>query len=225
MVDEVFHVERGIGETCLARTTVTIAALAIVGVLLILPLILVFSEALANGSTASRHVHPAAREPPSRRSNLDRCSGRCPAQHRVWHRCRLVSWQVPVSWPGPARGADRSAIFRVPGHLGVGLRLAVRPARLFRSISGRHRIRIVFALPAIVLATLFVTFPFVARQLTPLMRQQGTDEEAAPRCGRYCGASLCRTSAGVSFTACFCAMRGRSENSARCRSCRVIFGG
>src|SRR5690606_25516986 len=41
-------------------------------------------------------------------------------------------------------------------------------------------IRIVFALPGIVLATIFVTFPFVARELIPLMQEQGTgDEEAA----------------------------------------------
>ena len=41
-------------------------------------------------------------------------------------------------------------------------------------------IQIVFAVPGIVLATIFVTFPFVARQLIPLMEQQGTgDEEAA----------------------------------------------
>ncbi len=41
-------------------------------------------------------------------------------------------------------------------------------------------IQIVFAVPGIVLATMFVTFPFVARQLIPLMEQQGTgDEEAA----------------------------------------------
>ncbi len=39
--------------------------------------------------------------------------------------------------------------------------------------------RIVFALPGIVLATLFVTFPFIARELMPLMEQQGTDEELA----------------------------------------------
>ncbi len=40
-----------------------------------------------------------------------------------------------------------------------------------------HDIRIVFAVPGIVLATLFVTFPFVARELIPLMQAQGTDEE------------------------------------------------
>jgi len=43
-----------------------------------------------------------------------------------------------------------------------------------------HDIQIVFALPGIVLATIFVTVPFVARELVPLMQEQGTqDEEAA----------------------------------------------
>jgi sulfate transport system permease protein len=43
-----------------------------------------------------------------------------------------------------------------------------------------HGIRIVFAVPAIILATIFVTFPFVARELIPLMQEQGKqDEEAA----------------------------------------------
>ncbi len=39
--------------------------------------------------------------------------------------------------------------------------------------------KIIFAVPGIVLATLFVTFPFIARELMPLMEQQGTDEELA----------------------------------------------
>jgi len=43
-----------------------------------------------------------------------------------------------------------------------------------------YNIQIIFALPGIVLATVFVTFPFVARELVPLMQEQGTqDEEAA----------------------------------------------
>jgi sulfate transport system permease protein len=43
-----------------------------------------------------------------------------------------------------------------------------------------HDIQIIFAVPGIVLATMFVTFPFVARELIPLMQEQGTgDEEAA----------------------------------------------
>jgi len=42
-------------------------------------------------------------------------------------------------------------------------------------------IQVVFSVPGIVLATLFVTFPFVARELIPLMQSQGTDEEEAAR--------------------------------------------
>jgi sulfate transport system permease protein len=42
-----------------------------------------------------------------------------------------------------------------------------------------HGIEIVFAVPGIVLATIFVTFPFVARELIPLMQAQGTSEEEA----------------------------------------------
>jgi sulfate transport system permease protein len=42
-----------------------------------------------------------------------------------------------------------------------------------------HDIQIIFAVPGIVIATVFVTFPFVARELIPLMQEQGTDEEQA----------------------------------------------
>jgi len=44
-----------------------------------------------------------------------------------------------------------------------------------------HDLRIVFAVPGIVLATLFVTLPFVARELIPLMQQQGAGQEEAAR--------------------------------------------
>ncbi|MGN6513629.1 MAG: sulfate ABC transporter permease subunit CysW [Lysobacteraceae bacterium] len=44
-----------------------------------------------------------------------------------------------------------------------------------------HDLKVLFARPAIVLATLFVTFPFVARELIPLMQQQGADEELSAR--------------------------------------------
>ncbi len=42
-----------------------------------------------------------------------------------------------------------------------------------------HDIKIIFALPGIALATVFVTFPFVARELIPLMQEQGNEEEEA----------------------------------------------
>jgi sulfate transport system permease protein len=49
----------------------------------------------------------------------------------------------------------------------------------FGSYLSRHDVRIIFALPGLVLATVFVTFPFVARSLIPLMREQGAAEEEA----------------------------------------------
>jgi sulfate transport system permease protein len=42
-----------------------------------------------------------------------------------------------------------------------------------------HNIQVIFAVPGIVLATIFVTFPFVARELIPLMQEQGGEEEQA----------------------------------------------
>jgi sulfate transport system permease protein len=55
---------------------------------------------------------------------------------------------------------------------------------LFGPWLAEHDIKIVFAVPGIVLATIFVTFPFVARELIPIMESQGTaDEEAAMTLG------------------------------------------
>ena len=49
----------------------------------------------------------------------------------------------------------------------------------FGSWLGEHGIKIIFSTPGIVIATLFVTFPFVVRELIPLMEAQGRDEEEA----------------------------------------------
>ncbi len=50
---------------------------------------------------------------------------------------------------------------------------------VFGSWLSGHDIKIIFAVPGIILATLFVTFPFVARQLIPLMQEMGHEEEEA----------------------------------------------
>ena len=44
-----------------------------------------------------------------------------------------------------------------------------------------HGLQVIFAVPGIVIATVFITFPFVARELIPLMQQQGSSEEEAAR--------------------------------------------
>lgn len=51
----------------------------------------------------------------------------------------------------------------------------------FADLLARHDLKILFARPGIVMATLFITFPFVVRELVPLMQQQGADEELAAR--------------------------------------------
>ncbi|UHQ23202.1 sulfate ABC transporter permease subunit CysW [Lysobacter sp. 5GHs7-4] len=51
----------------------------------------------------------------------------------------------------------------------------------FAELLAHYDIKILFARPGIVLATLFITFPFVVRELIPLMQQQGADEELAAR--------------------------------------------
>jgi len=50
---------------------------------------------------------------------------------------------------------------------------------LFGTWLAEHDLKIIFAVPGIVLATVFVTFPFVARELIPLMQEQGSEEEQA----------------------------------------------
>jgi sulfate transport system permease protein len=50
---------------------------------------------------------------------------------------------------------------------------------LFGSFLDAHNIKIIFAVPGIILATIFVTFPFVVRELIPVMQEHGTDEELA----------------------------------------------
>lgn len=56
----------------------------------------------------------------------------------------------------------------------------------FGDYLSEHEFKVIFAIPGIVLATIFVTFPFVARELIPLMQAQGKDEEEA---GLVLGAS------------------------------------
>jgi len=72
---------------------------------------------------------------------------------------------LPFSVSPVISGLVYVLIFGMQGWLGPWLR--------------EHDIKIIFALPGMVLATMFVTFPFVARELIPLMTDQGRDEEEA----------------------------------------------
>ena len=62
---------------------------------------------------------------------------------------------------------------------GLGLVLLFGSSGWFGAWLAAHEVKILFAVPGIVLATVFVTFPFVARELVPLMQAQGREEEEA----------------------------------------------
>ena len=109
----------------------------------------------------------------------------------------------------------------------------VRPARYWRGFAGEHwwplgfdeqYTGVIFTPLAIVLASIFVTFPFVARSLIPLMESQGTDEELAALSLGAGGLAdvlarhAARTSSGACSTASSSAPPARSASSARCRS-------
>ena len=88
----------------------------------------------------------------------------------------------------------RPAVLGVAGGRRPDLRAALRRCRAGSAPWLRdHDIKIIFAVPGIVLATIFVTFPFVARELIPLMQAQGTERRrrracSAPAAGRSSGA-------------------------------------
>ena len=66
-----------------------------------------------------------------------------------------------------------------PGVAGLVFILLFGAQGTFGPWLAEHEIRIIFAVPGMILATLFITFPFIARELIPLMQAQGKDEEEA----------------------------------------------
>jgi sulfate/thiosulfate transport system permease protein len=79
----------------------------------------------------------------------------------------LTLIDLPFSVSPVIAGLIYVLIFGLQGWLGETLR--------------DHDLKVIFALPGIVLATLFVTFPFIARELIPLMQAQGVEQEEAAR--------------------------------------------
>ena len=88
------------------------------------------------------------------------------AKFEFWGKQVLITLiDLPFSVSPVVAGLIYVLLFGLQGSLGPWL--------------AAHDIKIIFAIPGIVLATIFVTFPFVARELIPLMQSQGTDEEEA----------------------------------------------
>jgi sulfate transport system permease protein len=161
------------------RVSLTLIALTFLGLLVVLPVLAIFAEALSKGFG----VYIASIVEPD-----------------AWIAIKLTLLVAAISVPlnlvfgVVASWAIAKFEFRGKSFLTtlIDLPFAVSPVisgLVYILLFGAHNalgswliendIQIVFAVPGIVLATLFVTFPFVARELIPLMQEQGTEEEEA----------------------------------------------
>jgi sulfate/thiosulfate transport system permease protein len=168
------------GEPAPVRVAVIGIAIAFLGLFIVAPLANVFVQALAKGAGV---YFAAIIEPDARAAiwltlaaaaisvALNLVFGVLAAWTVTKHEFRgkallMTLIDLPFSVSPVIAGLVFVLLFGAQGFLGSWLQA--------------HDIKIIFALPGIVLATMFVTFPFVARELIPLMREQGrADEEAA----------------------------------------------
>jgi sulfate transport system permease protein len=166
-------------ERPLARTVITGLALVWLVLFLLLPLVSVFVEALRGGALA---YLDAITEPD--------------AQSAIWLTLTVAAIAVPLN---TVFGLAASWIIAKHDFRGksVLITLIDLPFSVSPVVSGliyvllfgaqgwlgpwlkAHHVQVIFAVPGIVLATIFVTFPFVARELIPLMAEQGTEDEEA----------------------------------------------
>ncbi|MFG0313832.1 MAG: sulfate ABC transporter permease subunit CysW [Phycisphaerales bacterium] len=154
-------------------------ALGFLGLFLVLPLVVVFAEALREGLGA---YLASFRDPDALAAvrltllaagiavPLNIVFGVCAAwtvtKFRFRGRSVLVTLiDLPFAVSPVVAGLIYVLVFGLQGWLGPWL--------------AEHDLRVIFAVPGIVLATVFITFPFVARELIPLMEEQGVDEEQA----------------------------------------------
>jgi sulfate transport system permease protein len=164
----------------IVRAALVAGTVALLVVLLLLPLAVVFAEALRHGFPA---VLAAVAQPD--------------AIAAILLSLLVAAVSVPLNTVCGVAAAWSIGRFRFPGR-GLLITLIELPFSVSPVVSGlvwvllfgangwlgplldRAGVRIVFALPGLILATVFVTFPFVARTLIPLMQGQGaTEEEAA----------------------------------------------
>ena len=166
-------------ETPLAQWLLTLAALAFLVLFLFLPLLAVFVEALRQGIGA----YLAALVEPDALSAIELtllvaaiavpanlvfgvAASWCITKFEFRGKQLLLTLiDLPFSVSPVISGMIYILLFGLHGWIGPWLKA--------------HDIQIVFALPGIVIATIFVTFPFVARELIPLMQEQGREDEEA----------------------------------------------
>jgi len=162
------------------RAMLIALALAFLVLFLILPVIAVFSEALRKGISVYFATFADADAQAAIRLTLLVAAIAVPlnmvfgiaaawsiAKFEFRGKSLLITLiDLPFSISPVVSGLIYVLLFGAQGYFGPWLKA--------------HGIEIIFALPGIVLATIFVTFPFVARELIPLMQEQGnSDEEAA----------------------------------------------
>ncbi len=162
-----------------ARWLLTAVALMFLLFFLVLPLAVVFSQALEKGVG---HYLATIREPN--------------ALEAIKLTLLTVAIVVPANVAFGVAAAWAIAKFKFPGKSVlttlIDLPFAVSPViagLIYVLVFGAHGwfgpwliahdLKVIFAVPGIVLATAFVTCPFVARELIPLMQAQGTDEESS----------------------------------------------
>ncbi|MCC7300391.1 MAG: sulfate ABC transporter permease subunit CysW [Verrucomicrobia bacterium] len=166
-----------VGEPRAVRWLLIAIALLFLGLVLVVPLVAVFTEALRKGWVAYGQalIEPDALS--AIRLTLIAASIAVPLNlifglSASWAITKfqfrgknllLTLIDLPFAVSPVISGLIYVLMFGMQGWLGPWLQ--------------EHDIKIVFAVPGIVLATLFVTFPFVARELIPLMQAQGSDEE------------------------------------------------
>ena len=161
------------------KTLVLSLVAVFLSLILVLPLVSVFAEALRQGLGPALEAISTPDALASIRLTLLTAAVAVPfnivfgvaaawavAKHEFWGKSVLISLiDVPFSVSPVVAGLIYVLIFGSHGWFGSWLI--------------DHNIKIIFAVPGIMLATLFVTFPFVARELIPLMQEQGVDEEEA----------------------------------------------
>jgi sulfate transport system permease protein len=168
-----------LGEPPAVRAALIAVALAFLALFLVLPLVLVFEQALEHGVAAYVAAIRETEALSALRLTLLTAALAVPANLLFG---LAAAWAIArFDFPG------RSLLLTL-----VDLPFAISPVIsgvLFVLLFGRrgwlgpwlaeHDLKVVFAVPGIVLATVFVTFPFVARELIPVMQAAGREEEEA----------------------------------------------
>ena len=171
--------QRGVEESSLAKWTLIGIALVFCVGFLLLPLLNVFAQALAKGGA---HYWRSLTEPDSRaaiRLTLMVAAICVPLN---------VLFGLAAAW-AIAKFEFRGKPFLVtlidlpfsvsPVVAGLMLVVLLGQQGFFGEWLAAHEIKIIFAVPGLVLATVFITFPFVARELIPVMQAAGTEQEEA----------------------------------------------